>query len=240
MSGLVMAGAVASGVVAGAVAQSATGVGFGLLAGPCLLLAAPAAGPLPVLVAGAAVLGVTLKENRAGWRGRVVLRIVLAALPGALLGTALLRVADPRTLHALVGAVVAVSGVLGLCGWRPAASPRKLAFASLLGGMLNSLAAMPGPPLALAYRPEDTAQFRANLSGAFLAMTAVSLTATVLSRPPSHGELTLALAVSVTALAGQLAGRRWARRLPAPAVRTGAVSLSILAGVVLFVRSVTG
>ncbi|MEV6345496.1 sulfite exporter TauE/SafE family protein [Actinoplanes sp. NPDC051851] len=232
-----MALAVTLAVLAGAAAQSATGVGFGVLAAPALLLAAPAAGPFPVLAAGAAVLAVTLAENRAGLRRRVVATVVLAALPGAVLGTALRQAADMRVLQAGVGGLVVISGALTLGAVRIPASRPALAVAGLLGGALNSVASMPGPPLAMVYRPADAEQFRANLSAAFLGMTAVSLVTTVLAHVPSPADLALTLAVTVTALAGQLAGRRWARRLPVRTVRTAAVLLSVLAGAVLVATS---
>lgn len=225
-------------IMAGAVAQSVTGVGFGLIAAPALLIFAPDAGPVPVLMASLVVLTVTLIDNRSGWDLRPVATIVAGSAPGVVLGAILSSLLDTTIVSLVVGAVIVVAGAATLCGGRLPDRPVVLAGAGAAAGVLNSLASVPGPALALVYRPPSAEAFRANLSAAFLAMTGLSLVATAVTSPPSHDVLLLGGAVTVLAVIGQLLGRRWARSLPAARVRIGAIGLSIVAGVALIVTAI--
>ncbi|MFT3797245.1 TSUP family transporter [Microbacterium sp.] len=226
------------GVLVGAIAQSATGVGFGLVAGPAVLIAAPQAGPMPVLAASLVVLSLTLAQNRHGWRWRVVTFIVVAALPGTVIGAAVLRALDPRMLQLAAGIVVVVAGCVIVRGVRVPSSAPFLALAALVAGALNSIAAIPGPPLAMTYRPSDAAQFRANLSAAFLAMTVLSLVATSVVRPPTAEDVRLSAVVAAVAAVSHVGARRWVRSIPNDTVRRAAVLVSIAAGASLVVVSV--
>ncbi|GAA2037285.1 hypothetical protein GCM10009819_22360 [Agromyces tropicus] len=231
------AAAFAVAVMTAAVAQSATGFGFALIAAPALLLVAPGRSPFALLAASLVVLVTTLWDNRAGFRWHVVLPIVVASVPGAVAGTLVLLVADGTVLRASIGVVVVVASAVSLLGLRVPQNRAAILTAGALAGGLNSLASIPGPPLAVAYRPERADELRANAAGAFLGMTPISLVTTAIAVPPDLVDLQLAGMMAAFAAIGLLVGRTWVRRLPIRVVSRAAIGLSGAAGVTLLLSA---
>ncbi|WP_353827898.1 TSUP family transporter [Agromyces sp. SYSU T0242] len=231
------AAAFAVAVMTAAVAQSATGFGFALIAAPALILMAPDRSPFALLAASLVVLVTTLWDNRSGFEWRVVLPIVAASVPGAIAGTLVLAVAGGPELRTVIGVLVIAASTIGLLGLRLPQRRATILAAGAFAGGLNSLASMPGPPLAVAYRPDRPDRLRANTAAAFLGMTPVSMATTVIAVPPDLVDLQLAGVMAALAGLGLLVGRGWVRRLPIRIVSRAALGLSAAAGATLVVTS---
>ncbi|BDZ54363.1 sulfite exporter TauE/SafE family protein [Agromyces marinus] len=231
------AAAFAVAVMTAAVAQSATGFGFALIAAPALMLAAPGRSPFSLLAAGIVVTVTTLWANRSGFDWRVVAPIVAASVPGAILGTLVLVNADVAAVRIGIGLVVIAACLISLFGLRVPQNRTTLLTAGVLAGGLNSIASISGPPLAVAYRPERPDQLRGNTAAAFLIMGPISLVTTAIAVPPDLVDLQLAAIMAGLAGIGLLVGWTWVRRLPIHVVSRAALALSAGAGVTLLVSA---
>lgn len=224
-------------VLAGALAQSVSGIGLTLVSGPLL---------------------VTLLGQSAGVRTSVVLSLALnaavlapearhvrwGALP-ALLGPAAL--ATPATAYALrhvdaraaafVAGVVTVAGALLLASgraWAGGRGRRGAVAAGAVSGAMNVTAGIGGPAVALyaANAGWSLVATRPTLQAYFLALNAVALV--TLGPRAVPAALWLALAV------GTLGGLLLARRVRQDVARRTTLALAVLGGVVVIVRSTLG
>lgn len=206
--------AVALAAFAGAAVQSATGLGFALVAGPVLVaVLEPQEALLTLSVLG--LLISTLVAAEGGPVARDLLRPVLVfAIPGAVAGVVVLRALPSSGLQLAVGLAVLVAVVLRLRG-RPLDAPAPAM--GLVTGVLTTSVGVNGPPLALWLdaRGLDAVAVRATLAAAFVALGALALVLLVASGA-SVDALEL-LAGVAGLLAGHRAGRLAFARLDAAA-----------------------
>lgn len=226
----------AAAVAAGAALQSATGFGFSIVAAPLVFATfEPEEAVGLLIVLGTLVNVLTLATERR--RPRPVLRecaVILAfALPGAVVGVAILRALDPVALQ------VAVSlGVVATLIARRLAKRRTPAWAGpvagLAAGALSTSTTTAGPPMIvyLLGRGLEPAQVRDTVPVCFLGLGAVG--AFALWATDTTGAVPDAGLVAVlvpVVIAGHLAGRP----LFAALVRSGryeAVLSAVLIGAV--------
>lgn len=122
---------------------------------------------------------------------------------------------------------------------------RSVTVAGSLAGALTSIAALPGPPMAIVYRPDDVRTMRATLS-AFFAVASVLSIASLSLWGGGTGVAALAadvvdgLALSPAVMLGAVVAGPVVRALPAAAVRRGALVLSLLSGLALAARGLWG
>jgi uncharacterized protein len=215
------------------------GFGFALLAVPGLLLFAPPAEAVQiVIIVSVAVLLAILPALRDAVDGRLLLRFLLGSLGGVPLGLLAFRWADPAAVRIVVGtAVLCFAAVLALRRWgrldlalRMRAG-RDLA-AGAAAGAATALAGISGPPvviyLLLAEVPMRT--FRATLAAFFMWCYAATLLADVATIGVS-GKVWLRSAILIPfAWAGGVCGRRLGDRLGADTAGTLALAVLTAAG----------
>ncbi|MCF6745533.1 sulfite exporter TauE/SafE family protein [Blastococcus sp. KM273128] len=227
-------------VLAASVVQTATGMGFGLLAGPLVLLVQPALVPGPLLVGTLATLVPVVWRERAALELATVRGAVLASVPGVVAGLLLLQVIDVRMLGITVGLVVLLACGASLAGVRLPGGPRALAVAGFASGTLSTVAATPGPPIVVTYRAPTPAAQRANLSVFFVGTTLLSLGVLVAGGELTGGGLAAGAGLVPFVLLGFLIAGPLRRRLALPTMRRAALVLCLLSGAALLVRSLAG
>jgi uncharacterized membrane protein YfcA len=229
--------AAGTGVVAGAVLQSATGFGFSLLAAPLMFAAIePAEAVGLLIVLGTEMNVLTLGSERR--RPRPLVRdctLLLAwAAPGALAGVAVLRALSPVALQ-----VAVTVGVLGTLVARGAAG-RHLHVpawaAGFAAGGLSTSTTTVGPPLLLHLlgRGVPPERVRDSLTTCFLGLSVLSAAALAVTGTPALPDGTLVAALVPAVALGHLAGRRVFARLAAGGryepVLTGVLVVAVLVG----------
>lgn len=203
----------AAAVAAGAALQSATGFGFSLVAAPIVFAAVePQEAVGLMIVLGTEVNLLTLagerRRPRPAWRESAV--ILVAALPGAVLGVAVLRALDPVALQVAVSVgVVATLAARRLStgrhtpGW---AAP----IAGLAAGGLTTSTTTAGPPLLVYLLGRDLTPvaLRDTLPVCFLGLSVVGVAALLVTntRGAVPDALLVAILVPVVAV-GHVAGR---------------------------------
>jgi uncharacterized membrane protein YfcA len=208
-----MALVAAAAVGAGAALQSATGFGFSLIAAPLVFATVEpeqAVGLMTLL--GTVVNGLTLAGERR--RPQPALRecaaILAAALPGAVLGVAVLRALDPIGLQV----AVTVGVVATLIARRLAAGRHTPAWgapiAGLVAGGLTTSTTTSGPPLLVYLLGRDLTpvQLRDTMPVCFLGLSLVGVVALVATG--TRGAVPDAVLVAIllpVVVVGHLAGR---------------------------------
>lgn len=228
-------------VVAGALAQSVSGIGFALVCAPLLVaLLGPQDGVrLAVLLS--LVLNVVLLARL--WRDVDPAPTVLLLVPSALatpLFAVLARGLPERAAALLAGTVVVVGVALLASGlrWQAARGRAGAVAAGVLGAGTNVLASVAGPVVALWAANAEWPQRvqRASLQAYFLGLNCVALPALGLPRV-SAPLLTGCLAALA---AGVVLGVPLARRVGEQAARRTTLALAGAGGGVVLLRALLG
>jgi len=219
-------------VLAGGFMRGFTGFGFAMLAVPLMALLLPPATVVPFVILVQLLAGLwdwREARKRAHWPSLPWL--MAGALVGTPLGTLGLALLSADWARLAIAAALLVAVILLARGLRFAAmpAPPALAGTGVLSGLLNGVAAMPGPPVILLYLagPVAIAVGRASLLIFFSFSNASGAIAAGLAGLLPLGTLALAaLALPLLLVAQWFGRRRFAR---ASEARFRQVALAFLA-----------
>lgn len=223
-------------VFAASVMQAVTGIGFGVIAGPVLLVTMGSAGAVQVSIVLSFLIALLLAPST--WRqvnGGLLRALMLGVLLGTPLG-ALAFAALPLSALKLMAAVTVGAMTLiaaGLLSRYPVFerdTPLRRAGAGVLCGALNATLAMPGPPVAAYATAIRSAKetIRATTLATFLFAYPVAFLCQAALAGISPELLPVALPLAVPTLLGTLCGM-----LIAPRVNPGLfrwLTVAFLAG----------
>lgn len=162
-------------VLSGAVLHGSVGFGVNLIVVPVLLMLDPGLVPGPALVAAFVLTGLVALRERSAIEGRGLALLIGAAVPGLLLGGLLSRVISERGLAILIGVFVLLAVAVSALGWRPSRKRRTALIAGALAGFFGITAAIPGPPVALAYQGREGRTVRGMVGALLLFLNPVAL-----------------------------------------------------------------
>ena len=222
---------------AGATVHGSVGIGFGLVAGPTLVLIDPAFAPGPLLFAGQVVALRHVVMER-GHADRGAWRHCLWGLPfGLIAGLVVLASMDRSTLGLLVGGLTVVATLLLLAGVAVDRSRPIEIGAGAASAFSATTAGLPGPPLVVAFSDMEPAALRST-TAMFTVMMAV-LTFGALVATDNFGTIEVGLlALQLPGVAiGLLAARVVRRHVDRPWFRQLVLVVAMLGGLVLVVRS---
>lgn len=235
MSALAVLAGVA--VFAGAFLQSAVGFGFSLVAAPLVLAAfgpEPAVGLMLAFGLEVNILTLLGERRRPDPLGRTVVAVLVASVPGMVVGLLILRNADALVLQAAV--TVSVFGALALRRLGGGA-PRVPAWAAGgVAGLMTTTTTTAGPPLVLLLlgRGLSPERVRDTLTSCFFGLSIIGATVLLVSGTRDAApEGTVLAAMMPLALVGQIAGRPLFARLSGggyEGVLTAVLVVSALAG----------
>jgi uncharacterized protein len=232
-------------VLAGAVLQSAVGFGFSLVCAPVVFAAAgpeQAVGLLTVLGLEVNLVSLLGEHRRPVPLTRLVVVLLVFAVPGMIAGVAVLRGADATALQIALTVVVFVSLAVQLRaqhqreGAPHPAPPWATPVAGLASGVLTTTTSAAGPPLVLLLlgRGHEPIRVRDTLTASFIGLSVLG--GIVLAATGTRGAAPHAAALAALvplAAAGQIAGRRVFHRLAGGSyelVLTVTLTLSALLG----------
>lgn len=200
---------VAAAVLAGALVQSATGLGFALVAGPVLVAALPPEDAVLTLAVLAFVLAVLVLAEGGAVDRAALAPVLLAAVPGAIAGVLILRALPAEGVQAAVGAAVLGAVALRLRR-RPLQAPA-VAIGGVVGALTTSVG-VNGPPLALWLQARGlrATALRATLAAAFLGLDLLGM-AVLLAAGAGVETATLLVSLAAVVLGHQLGRVTFAR-----------------------------
>ena len=164
-------------VLGGAVTQGITGLGFGMVSAPFLLLINPMFVPGPMLLlAGAISFMVVLREGK-----QIDLKALSVAIGGRIPGTILAALTFsliPLALYGVIfGILVLIAVILTGTKLKILPSNLNLSIAGFVSGFMGTLTSVGAPPMALAYQHGKPEVMRPTLAAFFLIGSLLSLLA---------------------------------------------------------------
>jgi uncharacterized membrane protein YfcA len=220
-------------VAIGAVIQGSIGFGYALVAVPALVLLLPWAVPVtPLLLA----LPMTTLMSAREWRSidfGGFLLITFGRLLGTTAGVALL-IFVPKSFLSMLTGVLILTAALGSF-FKPSfeVHDRTRLTGGIASGIVGTVAALGGTPLALVYQDRSGAELRSTLSISFVIGIAMSLVGLGLAGKVEGQHLVLALELLPGLLAGLWASRWVIKRLDERWLRPAVLTFAVVAGVVI-------
>jgi uncharacterized membrane protein YfcA len=207
-------------VAIGAIIQGSIGFGLAVWSVPFLVLIDARLVPGPLAIAAMSlILGSAWRERRsidlkgAGW-------VLAGRVPGTLLGAALLAAASTMMLSVLLGSLVLLAVGISLLHGRFARTRLLSLAVGFTSGIMGTLAALGGPPIAVLYQHEEGPRIRATLAAVFAAGALMSLTGIALVGRLGRDELLLGAVLVPPVLLGLLASNAVLRVLDPGRIRT--------------------
>lgn len=219
-----------------AVIQGSVGMGFNIVAVPLTLLIDPRFAPVPMLLSGVLLTGMTVLREP----GHVDLRgtgwVLLGRLPGVVAGLALLAVATATTLDVVIGSMVLVAvAIMWFAPTVRRSGPVDFA-AGVLSGTSSVVSAIGGPPVGLLFKDERGPTIRATLGAIFTIGATISLVGRALAGRITGTDLWLAAAYVPAVLVGFRISSSINRRTTGARFRTPILVLSAAAAFALLSR----
>lgn len=173
-------------------------VGFGIapfLAPVALIFFDPPVAIVSTIFVGTLSCVITLYQTR---KKRVIIpgvvfRIVIAAIPGLLIGSYIVTRIDKAYLQIITGVVVISAAMIQELALskptRPLSVTRGISVSGFFAGLLNSTAANGAPPMAMWLRTHTSTpdQIRQNLAAMFIFVNSCSLVAIYHLKPETYG-----------------------------------------------------
>lgn len=215
--------------------QGATGFGYNILVVPVLALFIDPKVVIPVVILHNVLLDCIVLAT--AWRFVSLRRIwllIAAGVASTPAGVLLLGVLNPEPLRVLIGFAVVLTGLAMLSGFRRPISNEHLAsgFAGSLGGAMNGLIGMAGPPIILLFANQGMGprEFRANIVTFFTIITFIAVASFWLDGALTDDVLTLALATIPATTLGVFLGIKIHGRVSTELFYRVSLTLVILAG----------
>jgi uncharacterized membrane protein YfcA len=220
-------------VAAGAVIQGSLGFGYALVAVPAMVLLLPWAVPVtPLFLA----LPMTLLMSVRDWRSIDLSGFALITagrLLGTVAGVVLLVLAPKGYLSMVTGLLILTVALGSFLKPRFEVNKRTRLAGGVSSGVVGTVAALGGTPLALVYQDRSGAELRSTLAISFVVGIAMSLVGLGLAGKVEGRHVVLALELLPGLLVGLWASRWVVKRLDERWLRPTVLMLAAAAGVVI-------
>ena len=220
-------------VVIGAVIQGSIGFGYALVAVPAMVLLLPWAVPVtPLFLA----LPMTLLMSVREWRSIDLSGFALITagrLLGTVAGVVLLVLAPKGYLSMVTGLLILTVALGSFLKPRFEVNKRTRLAGGVSSGVVGTVAALGGTPLALVYQDRSGAELRSTLAISFVVGIAMSLVGLGLAGKVEGRHVVLALELLPGLLVGLWASRWVVKRLDERWLRPTVLMLAAAAGVVI-------
>jgi uncharacterized membrane protein YfcA len=220
-------------VAVGAIIQGSIGFGYALVAVPALVLVLPWSVPVtPLLLALPMTVLMSAREWHSIYFGGFFL-ITLGRLLGTIAGVALLVFVPGGSLSTLVGILILVAALASFL--KPSFEIRDSTrlTGGIASGVVGTVAALGGTPLALVYQDRSGAELRSTLSISFVVGIAMSLVGLGLAGKVEGRHFVLAVELLPGLLVGLWASRWVVKRLDERWLRPAVLTFAAVAGVVI-------
>lgn len=225
-------------VICAAIVQSSTGIGFGLIAAPVLLLIDPKFVPGTVIFLGVMVSFLSAARDVRHIKGAFVAAGLAGRIPAALLAASLLASLSPTLFQIVFACLVLLAVALSVFG--PAISPSVagVTLAGLVSGFMGTLTSVGAPPFAIAMQTMPAHQLRATMNAVLLLGACVSIASLAVFGSFGWPEILRGLALIPAVLLGFYAAR-FIIADPRTAVwmRHTVLGLCVLASLALLLRA---
>lgn len=220
----------------GAVIQGSIGFGVNVVGGPILVLIDPHLVPGPALVAAFALTLLVAHRDRAGIDMKGFWWVFAGRLPATIAAALVVTALPAEGLAYALSAAVLVAVALSALGLRVKRTPATLVGAGGLSGVMGTISAVGGPPVAMLYQDERGENVRGTLSTIFAVGALMSMVILALVGEFGPHEIWVSLLLVPAIVAGFVASRWTTRWLDRGFVRPAILGLCAASAVAAILR----
>ena len=216
----------------GALIQGSIGFGLSLVVTPVLGILAPEMLPAAIILAAQPLTLLMAFRERGHMDRRGFVEISIGRLPGTALAAMLAAAVSTDQLAVLIGTAVVVAAVLSAIAPEFELTTNRRLVAGAFSGFMGTVAAVGGPPLAIAYQRRPAPEIRSTLAMSFLVGGAISLLALWAVGKVEREHWIVALQLLPGMALGLVAARRAHLLLDRGWLRPAVLAFAVISGVV--------
>ncbi len=225
-----------SAVFVASIVQTATGMGFAMIAAPLLALVSIAFVPGPMLFVNLFLSLFMLGDDRSHIVRREIAVLCPTILVGTVIGVAILTSFPRDTLGALFASLILVAVAISLFAKAQPLTRRNLSVCGVAVGVMGSTSGIPGAPLIIMYQNAPLEKTRPTMALIFTFSYITSLIALTYAGAFSVGLAIDGLMLLPGLLMGFVAGRTSRRYMTQAIGRILMLSIASIGAVLLLVR----
>jgi uncharacterized membrane protein YfcA len=157
------------------VVQTSSGIGFGMVAAPILILIDTRLVPGPILLLSLIVSAMAAYRERHHIDFRGLMIALSGRVPGTLLAGLTITLVPVATFGLMFGILVLLAVILSVLARKVSPSPKVLLPAGFVSGYMGTLTSIGAPPMALAYQHGSPATIRSTMAIYFVIGAGLSI-----------------------------------------------------------------
>jgi len=224
-------------VFVASVVQTSSGIGFGMVAAPILILIDTKYVPGPILFLSFLVSGLAAIRERHAIDYRGLSTALLGRIPGTILAGLTITMIPVATFGLVFGLLVLFAVLLSIAARKIEPTTKILLPAGFVSGYMGTLTSIGSPPMALAYQHGSPATIRSTLAIYFVIGAGFSILTLAWYGRFGIAEVIASAIFLPPALAGFWVSNYVVRRIDGARIRKIILALCATASLVLIVKS---
>jgi len=229
----------AAAVLVGSIVQGSIGFGVNLLAAPFVALVVPEALPASLVLVAFPLAVTTVARDHHALDRPLLPWMLVGAVPGTLIGLAIVTAAGSSELAAIVGAITLLGVLLSVTSPPIPVNSATVTGACFVSNVFGTAASVGGPPVALLLQHYPGPGARATLGAFFTVSAGLSLIGYPIVGAITVDQVLFALALAPAMLAGLWASKHLHPFVDGGWLRPTVLTLSAVAGAAALVRGLT-
>ena len=220
--------------------HSLIGFGFAMLVAPFLILYNPEFVPVPMLLFGIFLPSFIVWRHRKDIDFTGIKSAIAGRIIGNMLAVWLITIISQNTFMLIFGGLVIVTVILSTFAFNIRPTPTKVGIAGIFSGLMGTLAALGGPPIAILYQNERGDVIRATLSGFFILGSLLSILFLGSAGKVTLNHFKLFLYLVPGVLIGFYLSKYALDYVDRRYMRMSMLSISFVAGLLVIIRALSG
>lgn len=155
-------------ILCGSLLQGLIGYGIGMFCAPLLFLISPTLVPAPLILLSTVITLIMVLRDRAHLQFDQVSWAMIGVFIGIIVAGFTLKVASKDQFELVFGVFILLAVLISILGFTPKVNKRTNIIAGFTSGLMGTITAVGGPPMALLYQHGDIKNIKANLTAFFL------------------------------------------------------------------------
>jgi len=189
-------------VILSSIIQSSISFGFALISSPILIMFNPSFVPVPLLLSSLLLSIIMVIRDRQSINIRELKMPLLGRIIGSLLSALIISIISEVIFGIIFGFIIILGVLISFLDYDIKTTEFNLLIAGFFSGLMGTIAAIGGPPIALAYQNRKGSVIRATLSGFFVIGTIISLLAISVFKGVNFNEIKLFLFIAPALIIG--------------------------------------
>ena len=224
-------------VLVGSLLQGLIGYGVGMFCAPLLFLISPSLVPAPLIMISTIITIFMVLRDREHLQFNQVSWAMVGGLSGTIVAGLILTITSKDQFELAFGVLILIAVFISVLGFSPKVNKVSNAIAGFASGLMGTITAVGGPPMALLYQHGDIRNIKANLTAFFLFLNIVAITTLAFIGEISLNTLTTVLLTLPGIAIGLYISIKAHHIVPGHLIRRWILALSTITSIIAIIKS---